>query len=167
MRGASADVVNSPLWANQCGENVRACRCWSKGLESRYAAQVMIKLSWQLRQNSTTYQHLVLNIGLLEAGKWLQKRTVVDRQQHHRGPRLADAVGEWRLIWVVQSLGELLCLRFWQKEYVHHNLLHQELHSYRRANVPMLTPQHTSGLWRSPLLKGSTTARPKNLNRWY
>lgn len=69
MRGAIAGVVNSPLWANQRGENVRECLCCSKGLESRYVVQVMIELSWQLKHYSTTYQHLVLNIGVLDAGK--------------------------------------------------------------------------------------------------
>lgn len=39
MRGSIADVVNSPLWANQCGENARARWCWSKGLESKYNVQ--------------------------------------------------------------------------------------------------------------------------------
>lgn len=58
--------------------------------------------------------------------------------------------------------GELLLLRFWQKGIVHHNLLNRELRSCTPANVPILTPKHTSGLWRSPLLEGSTTARPKN-----
>lgn len=108
-------------------------------------------------------QNIFVNAAVAPVGKWSQKRTAVNWQQHHRCPRLADAVGEWRLIWMVRSMGELLSLRFWQKEYVHHNLLQRELHSYREAKVPMLTLQDTSGLWRVLCLKGQ---QPLNLKTW-
>ncbi|ROI37056.1 Protein phosphatase 1 regulatory subunit 12C [Anabarilius grahami] len=85
--------------------------------------------------------------------KCSKEGTVVNRRQGHGRPRLIDARGERRLVYVVRSNRRAPLAQIAQEvnagsgrkvsEYtVHHSLLCMGLHSCRPVRVPMMTPVH-------------------------